>query len=138
MVEAGNKGGELKVTIKETKLNRDTANFGAMDPYVILILGKTQQKTRVHKEGGEKPRWDQEFTLNSTNPIDILELKIMDNNVISDDDVGRCQIKLSQLMMAGGITEWFVLLWDNKKAGEILLQSVWTGHKSTYQQANAQ
>ena len=51
--------------------------------------------------------------------------------ILNDDDIGRCQIKLSQLMHGKGITEWFILLWKNKRAGEILLQSVWDGPSRT-------
>ena len=53
-----------------------------------------------------------------------------DAGILNDDDIGRCQIKMSQLMYGNGITEWFILLWKNKKAGEVLLQSIYTGSKS--------
>jgi len=34
-------------------------------------------------------------------------------------------------MHGKGIVEWFVLLWKNKKAGEILVQSIWSGPSRT-------
>jgi Ca2+-dependent lipid-binding protein len=121
--------GVMKVTVKEANLNRDVATFSKMDPYFILKVGAVDNhKSQTHKDGDKHPIWNESFTLKSCNPSDILEIKIMDNNgILNDDDVGRCQIKLSQLMHGGGITEWFVLLWKNKKAGEILLQSEWSG-----------
>jgi len=121
MVDATSTG-ELRVTVKEAKLNRDVATFSKMDPYVVLKVGKNAQKTKTHEDGDKNPKWNEEFKLPSNDPTEILEVKLMDSNAcLTDEDVGRCQIKLSQLMHSGGITEWFVLLWKNKKAGEVLL-----------------
>jgi hypothetical protein len=62
------------------------------------------------------------------NPAFVIEVKVMaDEGILNDNDIGRSQIKMSQLMLGKGITEWFILLWNNKKAGEVLLQSIYSG-----------
>lgn len=117
MVETQHK---LKLIVKEAKLNRDVNTFSTMDPYVILKLKGVVYKSETSKDGGKTPKWNEEFELSCNDPSEIIEVKVMeDGGIINDDDIGRCQIKLSQFMYGKGINEWFVLLWKNKKAGEI-------------------
>jgi Ca2+-dependent lipid-binding protein len=124
--------GTLKLIVKDAKLKRDVNTFTTMDPYVQIKVAKSIYKTKVAKDGGKNPRWNEEFELICNDPSEILELKVMEESLIlSDDDIGHCQIKLSQLMHGNGVTEWFILLWKNKKAGEILLQSIWDGPSRT-------
>ena len=61
-----------------------------MDPYVKLKLNEEILKTKVHKDAGKTPKWDDTLTLKSTNPTDTLEVMVMDEGVASDDDIGRC------------------------------------------------
>lgn len=56
-------------------------------------------------------------------PAGIMEIRVLDDQFGGDEDVGRCQIKLSQLMYGKGVEESFILLWKNKKAGEIFIKS---------------
>eukprot|EP00347_Sterkiella_histriomuscorum_P023555 403334191 len=124
--------GTLKIIVKDAKLKRDVNTFTTMDPYVQLKVNGLIYKTKVCKDGGKNPRWSEEFEISCNDPSEILEIKVMEEAfLLNDDDIGRCQIKLSQLMHGKGITEWFVLLWKNKRAGEILLTSVWDGPSRT-------
>lgn len=42
--------------------HRDLLQHGTptltQDPYVVVVLGKTKHKTKVHDEGGKKPHWN--------------------------------------------------------------------------------
>lgn len=92
----------------------------------MLRVKGQEYKSKTHENGGKNPCWNEEFNIKCTDPSEILEVRIMeDGGILNDDDIGRCQIKLSQFMYGKGISEWFVLLWKNKKAGEILIQSIW-------------
>jgi len=89
-------------------------------------------KTETCKDGGKTPSWNEEFELSTSDPSEIIEIKVVeDGGVLSDEGIGKCQVKLSQFMHGRGIIEWFVLLWKNKKAGEILVQSIWSGPSRT-------
>jgi Ca2+-dependent lipid-binding protein len=122
----------LKLIIKEAKLNRDVNTFSTMDPYVVMKLKGEIYKSEVCKDGGKNPSWNEEFDLTCTDPSEIVEVKVMeDGGVLTDEGIGKCQVKLSQFMHGKGILEWYVLLWKNKKAGEILIKSIWTGPSRT-------
>ncbi len=120
----------LKIILKEAKLERDTALFSKQDPYIVLKIEKDKERltSKVCKAGDMNPKWDQEFEVKNIDPSYVIEVKVMaDEGILNDNDIGRCQIKMSQLMYGNGITEWFILLWKNKKAGEVLLTSVYNG-----------
>lgn len=110
--------------MKNANLNRDVCTFMTMDPYCKLMVGKFENhKTKTCKDGGKNPKWDETFDIKLIEPTEIMEIRVMDDQVGSDEDVGRCQIKLSQLMYGKGVDESFILLWKNKKAGEIFIKS---------------
>lgn len=50
--------GKLIVYPKTALLTRDTEIFSNMDPYVIVKCGGVTKKSKVHQEGGKKPRWN--------------------------------------------------------------------------------
>jgi hypothetical protein len=100
-----------------------------MDPYVQLKINTDIYKTQISKDGGKNPKWTDTIELKTCNPTDIMEIKVKDECVGSDDDVGKCQIKLSQLMYGKGVNESFILLWKNKKAGEVIVQSIYNDGK---------
>ena len=130
----------LKIVLIEAKLERDTAMFSKQDPFVLFKIEKDKEylKSRVCKAGDMNPKWNQEFEIKNVNPAYVIEVKVMaDEGILNDNDIGRSQIKMSQLMLGKGITEWFILLWNNKKAGEVLLQSIYSG-PSTVQETVVQ
>lgn len=86
----------LKLIIKEAKLNRDVNTFSTMDPFVQMKLKGEIYKTETCKDGGKEPKWHEEFDLTSADPSEIIEIKVVeDGGVLSDEGIGKCQVKLS-------------------------------------------
>jgi Ca2+-dependent lipid-binding protein len=62
----------------------------------VVKLGQQVKKTRVHDEGGKKPRWND--TLNFTRGTDTnLKIEIWDKDVIDDDLVGEGFLNLTKV-----------------------------------------
>lgn len=79
----------------EALLTHDTEMFSKMvtpaliqDPYCIIKLGQQQKKTRVHDEGGKKPRWNDTLTFAKSSDTN-LKIEVWDKDVIDDDLVGE-------------------------------------------------
>ena len=66
------------------------------DPYVIIEIGGSKQKTKVHKEGGKKPKWDEVFTFHPKG--NKMVVTVMDKDTFSDDKVGAGAVDLQKYM----------------------------------------
>jgi Ca2+-dependent lipid-binding protein len=115
--------GILTIRPKEGKLVRDTEVFGSMSPYLTLTFKGKKFKTKVHDSGGKKPVWTDEFVLEVTDVTEELVLRCWDQDLTTSDAVGFTKIKMSSLMINCGVEDWFTVMYDNKPAGEILLQT---------------
>jgi len=58
--------------------------------------------------------WNQEFDFQVGSLQDELRLKVMDEDVGTDDVVGMANLKLSSLCINNGVREWFTLEWKSK------------------------
>ena len=56
---------------------------------------------------GKKPKWNQAFEIDVKYVGDDISFIVWDEDVTSNDEVGRTTQKLSALCMPGGIDEWF-------------------------------
>jgi hypothetical protein len=54
---------------------------------------------------------------------DVLDIKVMDNNSSGMEPIGGCQIRVSDLIEGAGQTQWYTLLYANKPAGQISIES---------------
>eukprot|EP00456_Euglypha_rotunda_P065279 TRINITY_DN558_c0_g1_i6.p1 TRINITY_DN558_c0_g1~~TRINITY_DN558_c0_g1_i6.p1 ORF type:complete len:229 (-),score=40.74 TRINITY_DN558_c0_g1_i6:18-704(-) len=111
--------GKLTITVHEGKELTDK-DMGKQDPYAKLILGKDKQKTKTHKKGGTKPRWDQTFlfTIPDYDLKEKLTLEIWDEDTLSDDKIGRAYIGLDELVEKANNEDgfWFqVVEFDDKR-----------------------
>ena len=83
--------GELRVTVLNCHLERNTNSLMTMDPYVKLVMSNQIQKTDIRKKGGFDPRFDHEarFFVNSCyKPAGrSLEIFVMDQNLIASDKI---------------------------------------------------
>lgn len=93
-----------------------------MDPYVIFKMHDFKFTSKVHKNGGINPIWNDRFEVTVSDPNAELEFCVMDKNIISDDNVGRGLIKLSSLCTNNGARDWFSLLHKEKIVGQIFLE----------------
>ncbi len=53
----------FEITIHEAKLTHDTATFGKMDPFVLVMHNGREYKTKVAKDGGTTPNWGERFEI---------------------------------------------------------------------------
>jgi hypothetical protein len=90
--------GRLTVTLYEAK-ELHGEDFGKMDPFAKVELCKQQYKTKVHKKGGDKATWGQSFTFTLLNVADteVIHFQVWDEDLLSDDKVGRADLPLSSL-----------------------------------------
>ena len=53
--------GSLAIKINTGVLKRNTEMFGKMSPYCTVVFNGKKLKTKVHKNGGKTPKWDDRF-----------------------------------------------------------------------------
>ncbi|CDW80549.1 c2 domain containing protein [Stylonychia lemnae] len=94
-----------------------------MDPFCILEYNGNKYKTRTHHGAGKLPVWNHEFSFHVSSIQDDLTLKVMDEDVTTDDFIGMAMIKLSALCINGGVREWFTINYKQKQAGSVLYSS---------------
>jgi len=115
--------GILTVEVKAGKLVRDTEMIGSMSPYITLVFNGKKLKTKVHSGGGKEPEWGDKFQLEVESPTEEIFLRVWDQDMTTSDAIGFTKVKVSSLMINGGLEDWFTITYDNKPAGEILLSS---------------
>lgn len=115
--------GILSLKIVEGKLYRDTEVMGKMSPYITMVYKGSKLKTKVHDYGGKLPKWTDEFKLDVTSVSDEIVLRVWDQDLTTSDAVGFTKIKMSSLVINCGIDDWFTIMFDNKPAGEIRIQT---------------
>jgi Ca2+-dependent lipid-binding protein len=64
------------------------------DPYCVLTLGKQQFRTKVKNEAGKRPVWNETFNFNGGD--NILKVKVMDQDTITDDVVGEGTVDITR------------------------------------------
>ena len=117
--------GEGILTLRplEGKLTRDTEVLGSMSPYLTFTFGGKKYKSKVHDNAGKKPKWTDEFVFEIESVEDEMTMRVWDQDMTTSDAVGFTKIKMSSLMINCGVESWFTIMYDNKPAGEILLQT---------------
>ena len=56
---------------------------------------------------------------------DNITLRIMDENVNANTEIGCCSIKLAAMCVSGGLESWWPIAYGSKQAGRIHLQGEW-------------
>ncbi|EFJ42284.1 hypothetical protein VOLCADRAFT_119476 [Volvox carteri f. nagariensis] len=93
--------GTLRVTLQYAKDIKDCDWFGRQDPYARLRIGSQERLSRVCRDGGRNPVWDEafEFTIINENT---LEMILMDQDTLKRDDlIGTCTISLARVREQG-------------------------------------
>ena len=113
--------GVLRLTVKEAQLDRDvgTADDLVMDPYVIISNKSHASRTTAKVDAGKAPVWNETIELEVNNISDDILLKVMDENVGTNCEVGRCSIKLAAMCVNGGLESTWNLGFGNQRAGRI-------------------
>eukprot|EP00759_Apiculatamorpha_spiralis_P011184 PhF_6_TR18611/c0_g1_i2/m.27196 len=113
--------GKLSVTIIAARNLSSKDTFGSGDPYVIASVGPRQFRTSVKK--GANPVWNETFTFQIADAqSEQLVLKVMDSDMVSDDDVGSYVLSLSALVRGQPSEHWHLL--QRAKQGELNVRLV--------------
>lgn len=90
--------GTLNINPIGAKLKRDTDFFSKMDPYLKVTVGGETFKTKVHKNGGKNPIWQNSFSFNLMGRADMVHITCFDKDVFTNDDfIGETSIPIQQL-----------------------------------------
>lgn len=96
--------------------------FGKMDPYVVITVGRSTQRTRTAVREGKFPHWRDilVFELNGEETIDV---RVFDRDAIKADDfIGQTSIDLSQAFQYRSSECWYTLYSKSKKrVGQVKL-----------------
>jgi len=117
--------GILSVTVDEVKLTRDTEMVGQMSPYCTLTHNKKKLKTKVRSNAGKHAKFGDTFTFEIQENTEEIFVRVWDQDLMSSDAVGFVKVKVSSLMLDGGLTDNFTLYFENNSAGIITLTSEW-------------
>lgn len=106
--------------------NKD--DVGKSDPYCICKLGNDEFKTKVI-DNNLNPQWNEEFHYMGVKAEDELAITVMDKDVMSDDVMGKLNIKVADLK-EGEVVEKDYDLVEAKK-GKIVLALHYCDAKDT-------
>ena len=89
-------------------------------------------KTKVATDGGKNPQFNEEFTYNVKYIGDDFTMRIMNKNVIQNDDcLAEATIKISGLCVNGGMDDWWKVQYKGKDGGAIHFISKWQPNNGT-------
>ena len=119
--------GILRLTVKEAVLERDvgTEDDLVMDPYVVVNNKKHSVRTHTVENGGKTPCWNEVIELEVTNISDDILLRVMDENIATNAEIGRCSIKLGAMCVSGGLDNSWPIAFGAYRAGRIHLHGEW-------------
>ena len=119
--------GVLRLTIRNAELVRDvgTADDLVMDPYVVVSNRTHSARTTAKVDAGLKPNWGETIELQVSNISDDILLRVMDENVGANCEIGRCGIKLAAMCVNGGLEAWWDIGFGSARAGRIYLHGEW-------------
>ena len=76
----------LKVQPVCAKLKKDQDFFGKMDPYCQVHIGSQAKKTKVAKDGGKTPVWNDELFFDLNGSETVVNFHIFDRDLMSKND----------------------------------------------------
>ncbi|KAF0536942.1 calcineurin temperature suppressor cts1 [Gigaspora margarita] len=88
--------GPLKVTVVEAKNLKDEDVIGKSDPYIELWLDKNYKQKTTTKSNTINPTYNETFTFH-VDGQKYLHLKVMDKDLVSDDEIGEGKVELSKI-----------------------------------------
>jgi len=114
---------------------RDTQVFGKQDPYVVLRCGESkanQQRTKVCKDGGTAPTWNERFTFTLTNDETEIDVRIWNSNTLkSDSQIGSAKIELDKVFKEEyDDVEVLVYDWKGRQAGVLNIVLTFTASRA--------
>merc|ERR1712174_27240 len=131
-------GGTLKVHLHKINNLADGDWIGKSDPYVRFELEQDNlffdkdfgEKKSSTKKDEQNPVYEETFTFADLPGLNNMELtvKVMDDDMLSDDKIGKCKIKLEDIRFIPGIpysSSWVVDKNFFSANAEIYLSLTW-------------
>ncbi|KAG0283775.1 Arf guanine nucleotide exchange factor syt1 [Linnemannia gamsii] len=117
----------VKVDVLRAKdLKREDGVFGKNDPYVVLSIGHSLLGGQKHKTATQKNQtgdvvFNESFIFDAK-PSDELKVKVYDEDLGSDDDIGYTKIPLVNVFQSSQIEQWYQIGEGSKVRGQIELR----------------
>ncbi|KAL2500642.1 Synaptotagmin-5 [Forsythia ovata] len=117
--------GVLSVTVISAEDLTPGDLMGKADPYVVLILKKTESKNKTRVVNDSlNPVWNQTFDFVVEDGLhDMLILEVWDHDTFGKDYMGRCILTLTRVILEGEYKDTFPL--DGAKTGTLNLNLKW-------------
>ena len=121
--------GTLSIRPIEARITHNTRLIGSMDTYYQILMGYQSFRSKLCLSGGKNPHWDSVVTLKKSDE-NTLFIELKDHHVSSaDKTIGVCQVDLSDARPKGNM-QWYPLYFEEKPAGEILVNLVFSPDES--------
>lgn len=120
--------GKLGLTIVSADLARDTEMVGEMDPYVTIRFSGKELRTPTLKNKGKHPDWNHNFTIPISNINERLEIRVFDEDVLKDDEVGKVYLNVREagFLSMKPIERTCELFYKQKPAGFLKLKALFS------------
>ncbi|CAI9758930.1 unnamed protein product [Fraxinus pennsylvanica] len=117
--------GVLSVTVISAEDLAPTDLMGKADPYVVLIMKKTESKNKTRVVNNSlNPVWNQTFDFVVEDGLhDMLIIEVWDHDTFGKDYMGRCILTLTKVILEGEYKDTFPL--DGAKTGTLNLHLKW-------------
>ena len=96
-----------------------------MDPYVVVTNRQNAARTTAKENAGTTPVWNEIIDIDVQKMSDDISLRVMDENVGTNTEVGCCSIKLAAMCVQGGLESWWPIAFGSHGAGRIHLHGEW-------------
>ncbi|KXN70884.1 hypothetical protein CONCODRAFT_85016 [Conidiobolus coronatus NRRL 28638] len=111
--------------ISARNLKHEDGLLGKNDPYLELkighLLSAQKHKTKTHKNAGSTVDFNETFEFNAE-PNDDLKVRLYDDDLIKDDEIGSAKIPLQGVFQTGQVESWYTIGEGSKTRGEVLLR----------------
>ena len=91
-----------------------TAEDLVMDPYVVVTNRQNGARTQALENAGKTPCWNECIELQVGSIADDIELRVMDENIGSNAEIGSCSIRLAAMCVSGGLENWWPIAFKGK------------------------
>mmetsp|Transcript_31296 Transcript_31296/g.28470 ORF Transcript_31296/g.28470 Transcript_31296/m.28470 type:complete len:159 (-) Transcript_31296:545-1021(-) len=120
--------GNLIIRPITANLTHDTDTFGAMDPFVIAMMGDQKHRGKTHTDGGKHPKWNDTFVFSRTEEKSVF-LEIRDEDDMSSNDlIGFAEVPITDLENTGRFSGWRTVYYKKKPAGQIMVEAELKGY----------